>query len=855
MFEQEVQQALDYVARGINVRIVGQSGSGRTSVAKRVAESLEKSGATVHFLTGLRTHRRVAFGGVNSVVMDVRVGSLGVLGVADVFTAHLLKPGLQVVIVDDIEFIDNESLAVLEAALARTGRPLVVTMGEPRMYSSAQATAVSRGPEAEVQLNPLRYEQAGELISQALGAPADANVIARILAKSAGNPRLIVRIVETAILSNQLKLHNGNWALTSDALWNDHLRGTVETLLEGLGAEEINALHAMALAGATPLEALQDVIHPDVLDALERRGFVSLMEDQYRVLTAAINPPIIADYFGNHSKPNERRILRKRIARVLNALPYVPGGDAAEPNPLDRVLRDIRSESNTDAAATARHFQDRIHMRERAFYDRWEADRSLTNAIPVLRTYWGSPIDSHRISIVLDHTQLTSGSPIEALFFTMTKALWGIHSGQNVHVAASGLRELGRRHPELINEVEMAALFLQATYDRVPPDLQRIFSNNDAGHRHGISAVVRGMIELYRFNPTAALAAVDSVADSDVEPFPRIRPFIRAMALFASGRAEEALFYALERRTEARRALDQFGVVTSSYAAAQSLVYLGYLDEAEYLMSGVFAMGRPGLLIDSLYDAMLRLAGLKTATTAPVPAGTLASHAKRGAADIGPLPGTGKGVFDLISKRPVDPEAFDRRAARLIKRQIDQGFVLEAVMCALLCTCLLPGRKVVELLRTALQMSDTPSHGQLMAMATAVVGQDHRSLGALVNRYEPDDDLYAVGMLLRGAFTRCVLLNDLVLAAAMDRAYSAFANRFPALNDVLSFSPGDYMTLTVREIEVAALAGHRSNVEIAQQLGISTRTVENHISNALRKTGAATRNSLFELVRDLYSSQ
>jgi DNA-binding CsgD family transcriptional regulator len=44
------------------------------------------------------------------------------------------------------------------------------------------------------------------------------------------------------------------------------------------------------------------------------------------------------------------------------------------------------------------------------------------------------------------------------------------------------------------------------------------------------------------------------------------------------------------------------------------------------------------------------------------------------------------------------------------------------------------------------------------------------------------------------------------------------------------------------------LAGHRSNVEIAEHLGISARTVENHISNALRKTGATSRNGLFILV-------
>jgi DNA-binding CsgD family transcriptional regulator len=66
----------------------------------------------------------------------------------------------------------------------------------------------------------------------------------------------------------------------------------------------------------------------------------------------------------------------------------------------------------------------------------------------------------------------------------------------------------------------------------------------------------------------------------------------------------------------------------------------------------------------------------------------------------------------------------------------------------------------------------------------------------------------------------------------------------------MSFNNGSYSPLTVREIEIAALAGHRSNSEIAEHLGISIRTVENHISNALRKTGSPSRSALFDLVRD-----
>ncbi|MFH5880289.1 LuxR C-terminal-related transcriptional regulator [Arthrobacter sp. NA-172] len=328
-----------------------------------------------------------------------------------------------------------------------------------------------------------------------------------------------------------------------------------------------------------------------------------------------------------------------------------------------------------------------------------------------------------------------------------------------------------------------------------------------------------------------------------------MEPFIRGLALFSSGRIEESIVLALDHRAEARRNLDQFGLVANSYVAAQALIYRGYFDEAEYLMGTVFAMGRPGFLVDSLHDAMLRLAGLRTATTAISPTATLATQARREAEDIGPLPGTAKGVYEIVAGRPLIPAVFDGKATRLIQRQLERGYVMEAAYSALFFTCLLPGRKVLDLLRQILKEHASTSHDQLVAIAAAVVEEDHQLLGVLLQHYEPDSDFYQVRMLIRGAFKRYAFVDDSIGAAAMDRAYAIFATRFPSPDEPLAFNSGSYSPLTMREIEVAALAGHRSNPEIAEHLGISTRTVESHISNALRKTGSPSRAALFDLVR------
>jgi predicted ATPase/DNA-binding CsgD family transcriptional regulator len=58
--------------------------------------------------------------------------------------------------------------------------------------------------------------------------------------------------------------------------------------------------------------------------------------------------------------------------------------------------------------------------------------------------------------------------------------------------------------------------------------------------------------------------------------------------------------------------------------------------------------------------------------------------------------------------------------------------------------------------------------------------------------------------------------------------------------------------LSAREAEVLdALRGHRTNAEIAQDLHISVRTVESHVSSLLRKLGAADRRELAALATEV----
>ncbi|KUL27973.1 response regulator [Actinoplanes awajinensis] len=112
---------------------------------------------------------------------------------------------------------------------------------------------------------------------------------------------------------------------------------------------------------------------------------------------------------------------------------------------------------------------------------------------------------------------------------------------------------------------------------------------------------------------------------------------------------------------------------------------------------------------------------------------------------------------------------------------------------------------------------------------------------------EDDESVFAAlragarGYLLKGAL-RAQLVRAVRAAADGEALLGAGVAR--RIADFLRPRPPEtaFPQLTDREREVLALvAGHRTNPEIARQLGLSAKTVRNHVSNILTKLRVAGR--------------
>ncbi|BAS16033.1 conserved hypothetical protein [Arthrobacter sp. Hiyo8] len=171
MFQEEIRRALGFAKRGVSVRIVGRAGSGRSTAIREIITELEKTGAEVYSLFGARLLQQTPLAGIASLGLDMRGRHTGPLGMADVLAEQLSQRGSRIIVVDDIDLLDNESLAVLDIAQRRSQRPMIMSMDDSPIYPRTSVLVPERWPEAQVRLPSLRYDQVNQLIAETLSAP------------------------------------------------------------------------------------------------------------------------------------------------------------------------------------------------------------------------------------------------------------------------------------------------------------------------------------------------------------------------------------------------------------------------------------------------------------------------------------------------------------------------------------------------------------------------------------------------------------------------------------------------------------------------------------------------------------
>ncbi|AVT38563.1 LuxR family transcriptional regulator [Plantactinospora sp. BB1] len=846
-----VQQILSAVTADRGAVLVGQRGTGRTTLVELVTRQLSADRYAVTRTTATEAGRPIPFGPFCQLFPVTGDPAL----VPGRIRAELVRRGQSrtpLLVVEDAHWMDDRSASTL-LGLAQDGhiRLMVTTRAEVATPDAVVALWKDRHLR-RVDLPPLDPTETATLMRAMLGDAVASTTAQLVYQWTGGNPRLATELVRHGTATGRLVHDRGLWWWRGALSVPPHL---VELFLPGpnrLTPTHRDALAAVAVSDDLPIELI-DRVAPAAVEELEDLDLLRTTDTEDGVSVGFGHPLLQAIVWAQVSPARRRRVASALVeAAVGDATPdpvtvarwQVAAGAPVSPGVLTDAARRVRPHSPEQALRLARiaFGQDRSARATVVLADALaeqgngrEAQSVLHQATAAEQSATGRIVLSTALAVhrcATERDPASAHADLRALHAAASLAAPG--AVDVVDAADALILLLGQRPAEAVRVADRllhrlsaggsvgnsavlrcriartAALALLGRTDEAADDgaaMRAAASGDDrAPETAGLAAAVRCLLALWR-DGSATLPVTDPILGRWPRPpgeIPGTRlrtvdwPLLVGYARLLRGEYSGAVEPLREALAQQAVGFRLFRSEASAWLAV-SLASAGRPDEAQRVLD-----------VDPP-DRLAVLPGLR-----PWADGALA--AARG---------------DTRSAgRRLDEAATAARAAGC--RSVELQYLTWAArlppadrpvgLADRLGTCL----RYVEARRLA-----TEARGEL-----ALLNRDRAGLLGEANRLA-EMGLHRRAFRLAEAATRVLPGHDQDYAAAV-----ALAGR---LRTALGLPAPNLAapTLTARENEVAALAASGlPNREIATRLVVSARTVESHLARVYRKLGIGSRREL-----------
>lgn len=835
----QVQRIVRLVTEGTSVEVTGGRWSGRTELLRRVHQALRSVGVTIVTIRGISNG--LPFEAVRSALprgtSTAGGDTLGATGLIHSLS-QAISEGPAVVLLDDGDLLDDASWFVLESAHKRTGVPIVAVALERASLEPTDHMLIKIAhPVVKISLRNLKIDTLHELLEDRLGGAVAPSLSGRIHTKSGGNPGFALAIVDAALAHGQLRKTREVWRDVA-TLWSDDLNGAYEALLFSYPKELREALELLALAGPVGVSDAGQLVGQNQVEQLEGNGLVRLFITGERAFIS-VDPPGIGDYF-------KRQPLTAHRLRLLNALESTLGQRVLAPPAISSDSGALLpAVSHQELPLVARMFSEQHKTELTLSWSEWERTHDLTSAVRVLEAHLTGDPDSTQLGQVVEHIDLKDADPMLELRFRYLHARWL----QTTGAPFSEVEDALRFRPDFMHSAGARALLAGFRIERygVPANYEEVFEPLVCAE--GVDGdIARVVLAAVRALSGEGISACEIVEEVATDCLTAVAGMARGLALFATGKHAEAVEWATSQLQVAISETDRPALVWHSYFAALSLLAMGRYDDAAEAGHIVTSAGvsAGSLLFAPDKALLLTLALAATRTGRPLAAEGMRERAERYHGRSDALPA---GAVATLEATVIAAEGELQTAAEKYREVVTdlsgRGFTLAADGVELVAILTEYDRQSAVLLRpraeriggllfvTYLDARDAIHRKDPEALRAAA--QTLRSLNATDEALKHltfaatlfrDRDMLESAAEVRAEIREMMSTGDLVRESVVTRAESTWG-------------------LTSREREIIDdIAAGSSNAEIANRHGISVRTIETHIRNIRRKTGALSREEV-----------
>lgn len=867
-----VAAAQRWLPLGRDVLVRGDRGAGKTTVLEGLLADASRRGVTGILLRAGGSRPLSAL--LDHASASVRVPDEAAL--ADWLTDEL-RARRSVLLVDDADRMDDASLGVARRVLGRTGSLLVAACTADPLRAPGgglRDLLLGRAP-AEVRVQPFGFRAVAALLESVLGAPADAGLTSSVMASTGGNPRAVVALADAARAAGALRRHDGLW-VEDGTLGEVPADAVAYIFLSGLGPGCVSALETLASAGPVPADVASRLVDPAALAALSDHGRVVGHELTRSGEVLAVSPPLLARALRDRVSPYRRRRLAEHLAAEGGAL-------ASSATPVDDLTTVLLAAPSGEGGApewvaqVAGLVHERAVAEEGARRSEWLAQPTLATANAYLGALMRRPAAEQLDEVfarVVPGEHDDAGERAVFAFYRSRWAAWagitgpaaadvpsagadGTDDEAREDVASQGAAPAGTRSGSA-GAAAAGPPPSRAADEAVPdPDLApvadlgglktRLLRELAAGRdpeevaaepepsapvpfSRGWPSVLRAAALLEGGWPAAALEVVDraDMARAGAEPRHYLAA-LRGQALLQTDRLDEAEQWQRRMLDAAYDEVDALAIRVHASMLAEVLYASSQTAAAWRAVSTSLRLGAPGPVGTTFYRRGLTVGAVIQAHAGNLTlAQVLVRELDRSPAGDHPLLRSNRplahAALAAASGEPLVGQRIARQAARAYAAE---GLLQPALLCWTLGTGDLDAERAAAV-RDLVARTDVPVLAPYAQVVLGLVDGDREVVAGAVAR------------------------TSAATAPALARAAEQFlgvqeGTPRPARAPVTRLGSVRSEALSAREQEVAVLAREGlSNRQIADQLYLSVRTVENHMSRALRKLGLVGRSELTE---------
>ncbi len=315
--DDELRQALAALeddAEFQGVVLVGDSGVGKSTLARALADTLESGGATVRYVLGTQTGSTVPLGAFYwSVTVDAPQEPAAMLAAAQ---RTLEREENLAVVVDDAQFLDPLSSTLVHQLAASGTARLIVTIRSGDPVPDAITVLLKERLLLSLHIEAFTREQTETLARAVLGGVVDTRLINELHQRTAGSPLLLRGLLGAGRESGVLVRTDAGWQLRGALRADRQLHDLLEFRLQSFAPEELEAVEILAAAEVLDWEILRGLCDADAVGRLERRGVIQVVADGSNTV-ARLGHPILGEAAMRRAGVVRTRQLTSLLAQQL----------------------------------------------------------------------------------------------------------------------------------------------------------------------------------------------------------------------------------------------------------------------------------------------------------------------------------------------------------------------------------------------------------------------------------------------------------------------------------------------------------------------------------------------------------